>query len=75
MDDIDRAQKINDLHLDIALSAAQRTLTCAAAIPGISLDEYLDCGGEIPEARQDAIPGCTRCVDCQEKFEKRRRAA
>lgn len=72
MDDVDRAQEINDLHLDIALSA-QKAVNQGQS--EISLGECLDCGGEIPEARQDAIPGCTRCVDCQEKFEKRRRAA
>ncbi len=29
-----------------------------------------DCGGEIPEARLRAVPGATRCVKCQEEFER-----
>lgn len=29
-----------------------------------------DCGDPIPEARRAAVPGCTRCVDCQGVFEK-----
>lgn len=74
MDDIDRAQGINDLYLVIAMTA-QRLVSGASLNPGSSLDECLDCGGAIPEARQAAIPGCTRCVDCQERLEKRRRAA
>ena len=28
-----------------------------------------DCGAPIPPARQEAVPGCTRCVLCQEYFE------
>jgi phage/conjugal plasmid C-4 type zinc finger TraR family protein len=29
----------------------------------------IDCGGDIPDARLEAVPGCQRCVSCQEKFE------
>lgn len=29
-----------------------------------------DCGAPIPEARQRAVKGCTRCVLCQEYEEK-----
>ncbi len=74
MDDIDRAQELNELHLDIALSA-QRAVVVASTTSGVSLAECLDCGGEISAARQDAVPGCTRCVSCQEKFETSRRTA
>lgn len=38
-----------------------------------SLDECEDCGDEIPEARRNAMKGCTRCIDCQELFDSRRR--
>ena len=30
-----------------------------------------DCGDEIPEARRLAVPGCQRCVFCQEKAERK----
>lgn len=33
----------------------------------------IDCGEEIPEKRRAAIPGCTRCIDCQTEFERRHR--
>lgn len=29
----------------------------------------IDCGEEIPIERLKAIPGCCRCVDCQEDFD------
>lgn len=29
-----------------------------------------DCGDVIPEARRQAVQGCTRCVLCQEYFER-----
>ena len=29
----------------------------------------IDCGEEIPIERLKAIPGCCRCVDCQESFD------
>lgn len=31
-----------------------------------------DCGQVIPEARRQAIPGCCRCVWCQEAVERQR---
>lgn len=34
-----------------------------------SLSHCEDCGAPIPEARQLAVKGCTRCVVCQEYFE------
>lgn len=38
--------------------------------PGVSAYECEDCGDEIPEARRQAVPGCTRCIYCQEYFER-----
>lgn len=29
----------------------------------------VSCGELIPQKRVQAIPGCTRCVTCQQKFE------
>jgi phage/conjugal plasmid C-4 type zinc finger TraR family protein len=33
--------------------------------------ECEDCGRSIPEDRRRAVPGCLRCVECQERFEKK----
>jgi RNA polymerase-binding transcription factor len=32
----------------------------------------VDCGKQIPEARLQAMPEATRCVDCQRKYESAR---
>lgn len=34
--------------------------------------ECLDCGDEIGKARMKANPAATRCVECQEKKERKR---
>ena len=35
-----------------------------------SLEQCEDCGDEIPEQRRLRIPGCTRCVYCQDVWER-----
>ena len=62
-DEIDRAQEANDLFQSDALAAHQRR--AQQARPGQGLDECVDCGEPIPEARRRAVPGCQRCIDCQ----------
>lgn len=32
---------------------------------GPGTEECVECGDDIPKARRDALPGVTRCVDCQ----------
>jgi phage/conjugal plasmid C-4 type zinc finger TraR family protein len=34
--------------------------------------ECEDCEEPIPEGRRKAAPGCTRCIRCQEHFERQR---
>lgn len=42
-----------------------------SAIPaGPGAEECEDCGEPIPEARRKAMPGCTRCISCQESLER-----
>jgi len=65
MDDCDLGSRHAERFLKIALDR-QRNRQAAGA-SGI---ECSDCGEEIPEARRRAAPGCTRCVDCQEAFER-----
>ena len=36
---------------------------------GPSLEECEECGAEIPEARQKAIPGVRICIDCARRNE------
>lgn len=61
----DKASESEDLFLAEALYKAGRT----SENNGVSNYECDDCGDPIPEARRQAVPGCTRCVYCQEYFE------
>lgn len=36
-----------------------------------SLTECEDCGEDIPLERQQFVPGCTRCIHCQTRAERR----
>lgn len=38
---------------------------------GPSLPECEICGEDIPQARQNAISGCTTCITCQSKIEQK----
>jgi len=40
---------------------------------GASAAECEDCGEEIPKGRQKAAPGCTRCIGCQDRYERNQR--
>ncbi len=54
--------------------AGLSTLSARKALPGDwDWDDVVrceDCGKPIPEARLRAVPGATRCRDCQENFER-----
>lgn len=65
MDDCDLASMREDFFRRRAIDKALgRNLTLA------SRTECVECGEPIPEARQKAVPGCTRCIDCQEALER-----
>lgn len=67
MDQFDKAQQLDALYLENAINAV---LTAPEGVPG--QDVCIDCGEEIPEKRRRAVPGCTRCLDCQQLHEKER---
>lgn len=60
-DEIDQAQIINEdfqaFALDLNLRKREPAIYTGA--------NCIECGGEIPEARRMASPGCRRCLDCQ----------
>lgn len=60
-DMIDQASEREALFLAEALYQAGRP----SEYQGESNYECDDCGAPIPEARRQAVPGCTRCVFCQ----------
>lgn len=47
----------------------ERAIAAARARPGTASYICIDCGIPIPPARRRAIPGVTRCVDCQSRLE------
>jgi len=62
----DRAQALEALQRDEALARFAATQPAAGAQ---SLSHCEDCGEGIPLARQRAVRGCSRCVDCQQRAE------
>ena len=52
-----------------AIANVRRQLEKQAAQPSLEFCE--ECGDEIPEARRVAILGCTLCIFCKEKQERR----
>lgn len=63
-DIIDRAAENEAVFLAEALHKARKPVENA-----VSAEFCEDCTDPIPEARRQAVPGCTRCVWCQEYFE------
>lgn len=62
----DRAQALEQLQRDAAIDAH----FAGARAAGDSLSHCEDCGDPIPAARQRIVPGCTRCVPCQQWAER-----
>ena len=66
-DVVDRAAGYVEKELEYRIAEAR-----AGAEPATSNGpaECEDCEEPIPEARRKAVPGCTRCIECQEDYEK-----
>lgn len=64
-DEIDQAQAINEDFQAAALRLQQHNREPA----NYTGTDCVDCEEEIPEARRKAMPGCLRCIDCQEIHE------
>lgn len=70
-DDIDRAsEREQELRADALRDQARRAGLLNKTVAD-SATECEDCDDAIPMARRIAIPGCTRCVSCQQMAEKR----
>lgn len=63
--------QLHSIHLHMnAVAEVQRKLAAQRSQP--SLSECEDCGEAIPLERQQLVPGCTRCRDCEDLRERRR---
>jgi len=75
-DEGDIAQEYQTRHNAAALADHQAKMAGQAATPSLLI--CADCGDDITEDRREAVPGCTRCADCQtvvERMRKRGRCA
>ena len=70
MDAADLAQEREEAHRAAAMAAI------TGVKPGNEVSSWFceDCLQAIPHKRREAVPGCTRCVECQERVEKEGRA-
>jgi len=70
MDDMDRAQAINEEWLDLCLEQQRRNhevgATGRSTLHGTMC---IDCEEPIPAARLAVHPNADRCVQCQSEFE------
>ncbi len=67
-DDADMAQEKTDLLLNAGIEACRAKADPTCVVSGTG--ECIDCDEPIPAARQRAVPGCERCIDCQADFEE-----
>ena len=64
----DEMAQLHSLHINMnAIGDVQKKLAKQAEQP--SATECVECGDDIPEARQKAIPGVQLCTYCQEHEE------
>ncbi len=61
---IERGQKAQAIHNATAIEAHKHQMEQHQNL--VSMKNCIECGVAIPEARQQAIPGCCLCVICQE---------
>ena len=67
MDDIDRACEREQLDTAAAVEAARGHYARNWEVD--SATECAGCGGQIPDARRELIPGVQLCVECQTEAE------
>ena len=65
MDALDRAQEADTKFRNQAITTHLRRNQKRS----FSLKNCIDCENVIPEARRIAVPGCDRCVCCEQKHE------
>ena len=69
----DNLEESDQAQLLSITSNADAVARIRSKIPkGPSLSECIECGEDIPLARQQAVQGCTMCIDCQIVAERRK---
>jgi RNA polymerase-binding transcription factor DksA len=73
VDDIDRAQELEQLQRGIALDAARARITASFASRDAGVDETcIDCGNAIEPERMKALRSTSRCFECARALELHR---
>lgn len=67
-DEIDAAQRVNELHQCDALAGHHRRV--GEIRSRHERTHCAECGEEIPVRRRAAVPGCQLCVGCQSEIER-----
>jgi len=67
-DQIDQAQRFEQFRRDLAVRAARAGVPALSTPSGFGLCD--DCADPIEAERRQALPGCKRCLTCQEAFER-----
>lgn len=74
-DDKDLPLECADLEVEVCNAATETLTRIAAAQERIRAGAYgicENCGGRIPQARLEALPFTTHCIECQRQAEKMR---
>lgn len=73
-DVLGRAQAVSEVYQDAAMRAFRARTACTGCNktrrPTLTAYVCEGCGRIIPPARMKANPAATRCVPCQEKYER-----
>lgn len=69
-DIFDRASELEQKTRERALAAQAQRAALTGKTVADSATECQDCGDDIPLKRRKAMPGCQRCIHCQELREK-----
>lgn len=67
MDQFDRAQELDARYRRQALDEWSRSRGDGGEL---AASKCVECGKTIPQARRLAAPGCTRCITCQQEWER-----
>lgn len=62
--------RLGEAAVEAEIAHVRRLLEATPAGPSLEFCE--DCDEDIPTKRRELVPGCTRCVGCQERYNRMR---
>ncbi|MER8990431.1 TraR/DksA C4-type zinc finger protein [Mesorhizobium sp. M0074] len=70
---IDLAERRVEQECAAGVARIQAAIRGQYAAVEVTSSPFCDCGERIPDARRDAVPNCTRCIDCETFIERQNR--